>query len=80
MFAATDISHGHSWGADVCFLIAVICAVAAAVLYVLARRARPVAHDRDDLGPRTLHVAAPDWSPVAAALALAFIALGLLIL
>ena len=70
---ANDISHGHGWGADVCLLIAVICAVAAAVVYVLA--ARP---HRTTTDGRVVPVA--PWAPVLTATALAFTALGLLIL
>jgi len=71
---ANDISHGHGWGADVCLLIAVICAVAAAVVYVLAARPHRTTTDSGRVVP-----VAP-WAPVLAATALAFIALGLLIL
>jgi hypothetical protein len=70
---ANDISHGHGWGADVCLLIAVICAVAAALVYVLAARPHRATTDG-----RVVPVA--PWAPVLAATALAFTALGLLIL
>jgi hypothetical protein len=71
---ANDISHGHGWGADVCLLIAVICAFAAAVVYALAARPHRTTTDGRVVVPVAL------WAPVLTATALAFTALGLLIL
>jgi len=39
MIAATSIASGHLFGADLCFLIALILAALAAVLAVVPRRA-----------------------------------------
>jgi len=69
---ADDISHGHGWGADVFFLLAVICALVAAVIYIATRR-RPATG-----APVRADVAV--WAPVMWSLTLAFTALGLLVL
>jgi hypothetical protein len=76
MFA--DIATGHTWGADVCFLLALILAVVSAALQIVD--ARPVAHEaRPDGTLHNIRTRGP-WASVLLALALGFIALGLLIL
>lgn len=72
-----DIATGHTWGADVCFLVAVIAAALAVVVQFVDR-------------PRRGHTAPSDgtvvalrsysWPSVLTGVALALIALGLLIL
>lgn len=76
---ADDISHGHGWAADWCFIIAIACAVIAAAVYVVRMRRREVAVPADGT-IHVLHDSAVSAAPVAWSLSLAFIALGLLLL
>jgi hypothetical protein len=73
-----DIATGHTWGADVCFLLAMILAVVSAALQIVD--ARPVGRAAPADGTlHTIHARGP-WASVLLALSLGFIALGLLIL
>lgn len=72
-----DIAIGHHAGADVCFLLAVILAGLAAIVYAVG--SRPLRRDTlEGGGVRTAPVAA--WAPVLLSLAAGFLSLGLLIL
>ena len=71
MTLIADIATGHTWGADLAFLLAVIAAALAAVVQLLpARRTSPDGHP----------VSYARFAPVLVAVALALVALGLLLL
>jgi len=68
-----DIATGHTWGADVAFLLAVIVAVLAVVVEVAERRPRP-ARSGDGV------LRSYPWTNVLGWTAVALLALGFLIL
>lgn len=77
---ADTISSGHAWGADFCFLLAIIFAGLAAVLYVMAANGtrRQALTDEGRVTVVQAHVLR--WAPALGWVAVALAALGWLIL
>jgi hypothetical protein len=72
-----DISTGHGWGADLCWLLAALLFAVEVVLALLARRPHRATSYPDGSTSLAVHA---DWTGILTPLALGLIALGLLLL